>query len=201
MNNNGMILQQGYRPILIAAIVSIVLLIIDAEVLGTISIIVTLFLLFSYRNSSRHIFTNTTHVLSPVDGKLEAIDHLEDEIKLYCKVGMCDIHNVKAPLNAELKVIRSQKGLNLDPKSYKGSILNEQLELDLISADFEPIKLNLIGGFCNGSFDVCEKESVEQGENISVITDGMVVITLKGGVSELKIGDKLTAGQSVILTK
>lgn len=201
MNNSGMILQQGYKPILIAAIASIVLLIIDAELLGSIAVLVTLFLLFVYRNINRHIFTNTTHVLSPVDGKLEAIDRVNGEIKLYCKVSMCDVHNVKAPLNAELKVVRSQKGLNLDPNSHNGSILNEQLELDFISADFEPIKINLIGGFCNGSFDITEKESVEQGENISVITDGVVVITLKGGECELNIGDKLTSGQSVILTK
>lgn len=202
MNNNTMILQQGYINILIGAIASIVLLILDCEMLGSIAILVTLFLVFVYRNPSRHIYSNSRHILSPIDGKVEAIDITDNETKLYCKVGVCDVHNVKAPISGKMKVSSEQKGLNLDPKSYKGNILNSQVSLEFIDKkENKHLCMKMISGKCNKEISLVEKKKVEQGENISVLTDGIVVISfLNNEKIDVNIGEKLTAGQSVLVT-
>lgn len=204
MNNNTMILQQGYKNILIAAIVSIVMLVLDCEFLGSVAILATLFLLFVYRNPNRHIYVNTEHLLAPVDGIVEAIDKSNDEVKIYCKVRMYDVHNVKAPISGELKLIKEQKGLNLNPNSYKGSILNEQLVCQFeknVKEKNITLKLQLIGGFCNSKIELIEKNNIEQGENISVFTDGIAILTLQNNEElNISIGDKIVAGQTVIST-
>lgn len=197
MNNKSIILSQGLKPIIVALVVTLFFIILDLDFLGNIAIIVTLFIVYMYRNPSRYIFENTKHILSAVDGKVTAIDKFDDKTKIYCKVGLLDTHNIKAPVSGELKIKKIQKGLHLNPNSLKASGLNEQVVLKIAG-----IKIKLLSGFCNNSIDITNSQNVEQGDNISVLTDGYVIITLKHDEQiNVKIGEKLIAGQTVLATR
>ena len=192
-----MIITQGIKYILLSAIVTFVLFLLDLEILSFLALVLTLFLGYVYRNPSRHIFNNDKYILSPVDGIVEAIDNVHGKYKIYCKVSLCDVHNVKAPVGGEMKIKKHHKGLNLDPNSFKGSLLNEQ-----VIFKFHHLKLKLVGGLCNPSIKFTSKHNVEQGDNIAVLVDGIAIVTIKDTHElDITIGEKLTAGQTKITFK
>ena len=197
MKNNGFILANGYKYIISIFIVAIITSLLDLEVISTILYIVTIFTLFVFRNPNRVIFKNENAVLSPIDGKVSAIDIVNGKKKIYCKVTPCNTHVVRAPLDTNIKVKNLKNGLNLNPNSYKASILNEQ-----ITFKFSNLKLKLISGICNPKIDFTEDINALQGEPIAIFIDGLAIITVKDTVQlDINIGDKLTAGQSVLFTK
>ena len=153
--------------------------------------------MFIYRNPSRHIFENSKSILSPIDGKIIAIDCVDGKQKIYCKVNLCNNHILRAPQSGNFKIKKYHHGLNLNPNSYKANILNEQ-----ITIKFKNLKLKLISGICNQTIEYSEKTEAMQGENIGLFLDGIAIMTVKENFSlMIDIGDKVTAGQTIIFKK
>ena len=197
MNNSGIILTQGYKYIIAIFIVAIITSLLDLEVISTILYIATLFTLFVFRNPNRIIFKNESSVLSPIDGKVSAIDIVDGKKKIYCKITPCDTHVVRSPIDSIIKIKNYKNGLNLNPNSYKGSILNEN-----ITFKFSNLKLKLISGICNPKIKYTKDTNILQGEPIAIFIDGLAIITVKDSIElDITIGDKLTAGQSVLFSK
>jgi len=197
MKKNKLILPEGYKSITITFVIAVSLILFISDCLGYIGIVIGLVLLFIYRDSSRHIFKNTSSVLAPIDATVSAIDHENGKYKIYCKVGLCDNHILRAPIDAEVKVKKYRRGLNLNPNSYKASLYNEQTVLK-----FSDIKIKLISGLCNHKMKRVKECNVDQGDKISVFLDGLVVITVPENYDlTIKIGEKLTSGQSILFKK
>ncbi len=197
MKNSGIILTQGYKYIISIFIVAIITSLFDLEILSTILYITTFITLFVFRNPNRVIFKNKNAILSPIDGKVSAIDVVNGKKIIYCKVSPCGTHIVRSPSDTNIKIKNKINGLNLNPNSYKANILNEQ-----ITFKFANMKLKLISGICNPKIEYTEDTNVLQGEQVAVFIDGLAVITVKNSIQlEINIGDKLTAGQSVLFTK
>ncbi len=202
MNNLSFISPYGFKPIAIALGLAFVSYIADFECLENIFIIVTLGLIYVYRNTSRHIFENDQSILSPIDGKVIAIDTVGDKTQIYVKVTPCANHNIRAPFNGEFKVANTRHGLNLDPMSPKAQFLNEKADIDFIADNNgkTTMGLKLISGFCNPKIELDEGiEQVTQGKKIGFFIDGLAILTLDKDIKSLvNIGDKLKAGQSLI---
>ena len=197
MKNNGFILNQGYKYIITFFVIAIVLSIFGIEFFSTIFYLITLLTIFIFRNQERLIFKNKNSILSPIDGKITAIDIVNGKRKIYCKVTPCNTHVVRAPSDTNIKIKNQKNGINLNPNSYKATILNEQITFKLSN-----MKLKLISGICNTKIEYTENTTAEQGEPIAIFIDGLAIITLKENINiDLKIGDKLTAGQSILFTK
>jgi len=197
MKKSKLILSEGYKTITITFVVAIALMLFISDCLGYIGLLIGLALLFIYRDSNRHIFKNTTSVLAPIDSTVSAIDHVNGKYKIYCKVSLCNNHILRAPVDADVKIKKYRRGLNLNPNSYKASLYNEQTVLK-----FSDIKIKLISGLCNHKMKRVKECSVSQGDKISVFLDGLVVITVPENYElTLKIGDKLTSGQSILFKK
>ncbi len=197
MNNNKMILSQGYKYILCASSIAILFFILGCTILSNIFFLITLFIAFAFRNPNRDIYTNSQSILSPIDGTVIAIDNTNGKKKIYCKVTPCDVCTVRSPLDSNMKIKNYQHGLHLNPNSYKALLLNEQ-----ITFKFHHIKLQLISGICNTKIELTKKENcmISQGEPIAIFVEGLAIITIKeNDTFELNIGDKLKAGQTKIL--
>ncbi len=194
---NKILLQEGYKPVAFTFIISIVLLLFISDFLGYLGIVITIVLLFIYRDSKRYIFKNTQSVLAPIDGTIIAIDEVKGKFKIYCKVGLLNNHILRAPIDGEVKVKKHQKGLNLNPDTYRATLYNEQIVLK-----FSDIKVKLISGLCNPKMKRIKECQVLQGDKISVFLDGLVIITIpKGSNIMVKIGEKLTSGQSILFKR
>ena len=197
MTNSDLILKQGYKPIIISLVIVLLLQLFISSFLSNIVLVITLFLVFIYRNPSRHIFENSKSVLAPIDGKVMSIDYVNGKQKIYCKVSLCNTHILRAPQSGNIKVKKYQHGLNLNPNSYKANVLNEQITLK-----FNHIKLKLISGICNTNIIEIEDKTVCQGEDMGIFLDGIVEMTIKDDYKLLvKIGDKLTSGQTIIFKR
>jgi len=194
MKKNKLILKEGYKYIGIVFTVSIFLELFISDCLGSIGILLGLFLLYIYRGSNRHIFSNTQSVLAPIDSTVVAIDKINGKLKIQCRVGLLNNHILRAPVDSELKVKKFKHGLNLNPNSFKASQYNEQVVLK-----FDDIKIKLISGLCNPRMKRIQDITVSQGDKIAVFIDGLVIITIEEETNLLiNIGDKLTAGQTIL---
>jgi len=197
MKKNKLILSEGYKTIAITFVISIVLMLFISDCLAYIGIVVGLALIFIYRDTYRHIFKNTQSVLAPIDATITAIDNVNGKYKIYCKVSLCNNHVLRAPIDADVKVKKFRRGLNLNPNSYKASLYNEQTVLK-----FSDIKIKLISGLCNHKMKRIKECTVSQGDKISVFLDGLVIITVpQENELLINIGDKLTSGQSILFKK
>lgn len=197
MKKNKIILPEGYKNIAIVFGVSIILTLFISDCLGIIGIVLGLFMLYVYRDTYRHIFTNTQSVLAPIDSVVTAIDTIDGKFQIYCKVSLLDNHLLRAPIDANMKIKKYRRGLNLNATSYKASLYNEQIVLK-----FDDIKLKLISGLCNMKMKRINESKVTQGDKISVFLDGMVVITVpKSEDLLINIGDKLRSGQTILFKK
>lgn len=194
MNNNGLILKSGYKYILVVFLASVFAGLFICDTFAFILFMITLFTVYVFRVSNRHTFSNSEHIISPVDGEVMAIDHIDGKQNIYCKVGLCDTHVVKAPVDGHMKIKEYRHGLNLNPNSYKGSMLNEQLILK-----FHKLKLKLLSGHCNPTIEYSKETEVKQGDDIAIFVDGIAIITLKEKRKlDISIGDKLIAAQTII---
>jgi len=198
--NKNIIVQEGYKPVIIALVITFIMYAIDLELLGALGFVVTLLLLYVYRDTARYIFENPSNILSPVDGKVIAIDKENDKTKLYVQVSLLNNHNIRAPFSSTCKIKNKQHGINLDPSTLKGTMLNEQVKLKFTSHNYEEkaIKMKLISGFFNPTIELQDKETYEQGDKVGFFIHGIAVITLKDTETLVSINDKLKAGQTII---
>ena len=200
MNGISFISKYGFKPIGIVLVLAFISYIADFEILENIFIILTLVLIYVYRDTSRHVYENHQSVLSPIDGKVLAIDTVDDTYKLYVKVNLCNNHNLRAPFDGGVDIVNSKHGVNLNPNTPKGQLLNEQVELEFAANDNAKTSLNmkLFSGFCNPKIEL--KDGVEhttQGKKIGFFVDGLAIITLNKKPL-VNIGDKLKASQSIL---
>ncbi|MGB5866523.1 MAG: phosphatidylserine decarboxylase [Arcobacteraceae bacterium] len=197
MMKNSLILKEGYKNIAIVFAIAIFLELFISDCLGSIGLLIGFFMLYIYRDSNRHVFTNTQSVLAPIDSTVTAIDKVNGKYKIYCKVGLLNNHILRAPIDASMKIKKYKHGLNLNPNSYKASLYNEQIVLK-----FDDIKVKLISGLCNSKIKRMYETNVSQGDKLTVFLDGMVIITVQDtNELSIKVGDKLTAGQSILFKK
>lgn len=202
MNSISFISNRGVKPIIVLITLTIIFSIIS-DFFGGLFFLLTLFSFYVFRDTKRYIFENSDSVLSPVDGKVIAIDKVDDKVKVYCKVSLCDNHTVRAPFSGEVKVKKYHKGLNLDPNTLKAKTLNEQISYKFISDNKkEYLKLKLISGFFNIGIEKTENKTLLQGDAITFFIDGIAVITVsKESELLVQIGDKISSGQSILYKK
>lgn len=199
--NNSFIVKEGYKPIIISLIITFLLYVFDLEFLGAVGIVLTLFLIFVYRDTTRYIYENSSNILSPIDGKVIAIDNKHHKTKIYIQVCLLNNHNIRAPFKSSCKIKHKQFGLNLDPSSYKGSLLNEQVKMKFSSIDYENknLKMKLVSGFFNPSITLNNNEISEQGETIGLFIHGIAELTLDNAMDiSVSINEKVKAGQTII---
>jgi len=200
MNGISFISKYGFKPIGIVLVLAFISYVVDFELLENIFIILTLFLIYVYRDTSRHIFENHQSVLSPIDGTVLAVDTVDDTYKLYVKVNLCNNHNLRAPFDGNINIISSQNGVNLNPNTPKGQLLNEQTTLEFVSNNNEKtiLLMQLISGFFNPRIELKDGlENTTQGKKIGFFVDGLAIITTDTKPL-VTMGDKIKASQTIL---
>lgn len=193
MNNNSFILSIGIKPILITVVLVLLSYLFICNTFSFLLLLLALFFIYSYRNSSRHIFANKEHLLAPVDSKVIAIDYQDTKVDIYCQINPTGLKKVFAPIDGLLEVKKYFKGANLDPLSYKGKLLNTQIEYKLESVD-----LKIISGKCSMGIEALkESKDIKQGDTIALCDSGIVVISLERTQDiNVQLNENIVAGQT-----
>lgn len=199
MKNNSLFVGNGNFVVLVAFLATIVLFLF-CSFLGFVSFAATLFVAYKLRNDTRHIFSNTQNILAPIDGEVMAVVKEKEYKKIYCKSTAFGSSKVLAPIQGDIAISFFQKGLHLNPNSFKGSLLNEQLKIN-ITNDIFTIDLEIFSGKYNCPLENSINKKAIQGEYISALTDGIVVVRVKNDIElGITIGERLVAGQTKLNT-
>ena len=192
--NNQLILKEGFKPVVVVLLISIFLNIFISDTFGNIGFIITLALIFIYRNPSRTTVNNKGMILAPIDGTISAIDISKNKYKIYIDVNLCNTHVLRAPIKSKFKTKSLKNGLNLKSTSYKARLLNTQAVIK-----FDDIKVKLISGICNNDIILYENEKVEATQEVGVFLHGLVILELPRSCSiNVNLNEKVYAGLTQI---
>ena len=203
--------KEGYKFLAISIIATFIILLFS-KFLGTIFILITIWVYYFFRDPERHPINDDSFLVSPADGLITNISdqtgpiELQLENKTYTKVSIFmnvfNCHVNRTPSSGTVEEINYKPGKFLNASLDKSSEENERNYYKIKdSKSGEEIIIVQIAGLIARRI-VCEVEqgeSLKQGDRIGMIRFGSRVdIYFKNKKILAKIGQNVTAGESLI---
>ena len=179
----------------------------------TLSVIVFLFALFTayfFRDPERTVPYDDTALLAPADGTIIDIREVEEPLYLKDKVKRVSIfmspfnvHINRTPITGVIDFVHYHPGKFLSAFKEKASLDNESILVGFkAQRDSRKIAVKLIAGLIARRivFNKKEGDALRQGDRIGMIRFGSRAELFCPVSTQIRvtIGDKVTAGQSVI---
>ncbi|NLO16925.1 MAG: hypothetical protein GX118_01845 [Arcobacter butzleri] len=195
MSNTCIIAKEGFKPLAIVFVIFFILkFIFSFEILGNLTFLLLLFMIYLFLNPEREVVAQEEEILSPIDGKIVALDNKDGKNYIYLDVSLLDRHILRVPDDKSMKIERRSYGINLNPNTKKGKLLNSQ-----VIVDFETLKLHLLSGVCKFDIIVNMLDKIQKGKRFGFFLQGVATIEIDEDIKlDVKIGDKLKAGISII---
>ncbi len=199
--------KEGIPFIVTPLVLSIVSFIFPLIPLGILFFIISLFMIFFFRDPSRSIPSGENIILSPADGKIIETEEKEDEIlpgKKFFKISIfmspLNVHINRSPLNGKVERVIYKPGY-FKPAYRKESTRNEQ-NIIIMNTEKGKIVMKQIAGIlarrviCN----IRENQEVKAGEKIGMIIFGSRVELFLTEEPKLAVkpGEKVRGGETVI---
>ena len=175
--------KEGYRFLAIAAVVTFILLLIS-NFLGIISLAITVWIYYFFRDPERFPINDDNYLLSPADGVISKIIEVNGpaelglENKKFTRVSIFmnvfDCHVNRVPVSGKTNKIFYKPGKYINASFDKASDENERNYVKMVSSKGDEIILVQIAGliarriFC----EVKENEEIKQGEKFGLIRFG-----------------------------
>ena len=205
--------KEGYRFLAIAVIVTFVSLLFS-KALGLITIILTIWVYYFFRDPDRISIQDDNFLVSPADGLISNITEIDGpaelsmENKKFTKVSIFmnvfNCHVNRTPVSANVEEIFYKPGKFLNASLDKSSEENERNYYRLKTKEGDDIIIVQIAGLIARRI-VCEVESNQsliQGERIGMIRFGSRVDVYFNNRKLLaKLGQNVVAGESLIAEK
>lgn len=202
------IAREGYSFILLPACIALLLMILSIPLASFPFLILTLFMIFFFRDPDREIIKRRGVFYSPADGKVIFIGrHTEDELlkaeRLQVSIFMSplDVHINRVPCDGVVKDVRHYPGRFYAAFKEGSSKVNEHITM-LISSDNGDIVVRQVAGFL-ARRAVCRVkpgDRVFQGQRYGLIKFSSrvdIYLPLNTGI-KVKLNDRVKAGQTVI---
>ena len=204
---------EGYKFLVISVIVTLVLLAFSGF-LGTIGILLTIWVYYFFRDPERIIIEDDNYLVSPADGeviKVEEVDGpkevgLENQKfkKISIFMNVFDCHVNRTPCSGTVEEILYKPGKFLNASFDKASEDNERNYYKIKDKDGNDIVVVQIAGLIARRI-VCEVEEgqdLKQGDRIGMIRFGSRVdIYFKNKKVLAKLGQNVVAGESLLASK
>jgi phosphatidylserine decarboxylase len=206
--------KEGYKFLAISIITTFIVLLFS-KFLGSILILITIWVYYFFRNPERHSINDNTFLVSPADGLITDISEqtgpieLQLENKTYTRasifMNVFNCHVNRTPLAGKVEEINYKTGKFLNASLDKASEENERNYYKIkCSKSGEEIIIVQIAGLIARRI-VCEVEqgqSLKQGDRIGMIRFGSRVdIYFKNKKVLAKIGQNVVAGESLIASE
>ena len=179
------------------------------SILQIFSLIIFVFILWFFRNPKRNIIKNPELILSPADGKVVAINEVDEleyfndkKIQISIFLSPLDIHVNRYPVSGEILYSKYHKGEYLVAWHPKSSDKNERTTVVIKNKKFGEVMYRQIAGAVARRIVNYAKVSsnVEQGDDSGFIKFGSRVdLFLSKDLNlKIKVGDKVKGGLSII---
>ena len=202
--------KEGYKFLAISIIITFILLMIS-KLLGSIFILITVWVYFFFRDPERISINDDSFLVSPADGLITSISDVSGPIELnlekktYKKISIFmnvfNCHVNRSPISGTVEEIFYKPGKFLNASLDKASEENERNYYRIKTKKGDEIIIVQIAGLIARRI-VCEVKSsqdLNQGERIGMIRFGSRVdIYFNDRKLLAKVGQNVTAGESLI---
>ena len=205
--------KEGYRFLAIAAVVTFILLLIS-NFLGLISLVITIWVYYFFRDPERFPLNNENYLLSPADGVISQISQINGpselglEKKNYTRVSIFmnifNCHVNRTPCSGNINKIFYKPGKFLNASLDKASEENERNYLKMTNSKNEEIVLVQIAGLIARRIvcEVKENDEVQQGGKFGIIRFGSRVdLYFENYEVLVKEKQKMVSGETIIAIK
>jgi len=205
--------KEGYRFLAIAAIVTFILLLIS-KFFGIISLIITIWVYYFFRDPERFPINDENYLLSPADGVISQITELNGpqelglDNKKYIRVSIFmnvfDCHVNRVPSSGKITKIFYKPGEYLNASLDKASEKNERNYVKMSNKNGDELILVQIAGLIARRI-VCEKkenDEMKQGDRFGMIRFGSRVdLYFENYKLMVNINQKTIAGETILARK
>lgn len=202
VNDTFIVSKAGHKKIAVAAVFFIFFTLAGWRFFEFLSLVAIASFIFLYRNPEREIpYFQNGSLISPVDGKVVAINSLDNGYEIIIKSSLFDAAILRAPLFSKIKSFHIRNGARLSTDSRKSLLLNEKLEIE-----FEDNKKHIvyIEHIVDNSIDDITvnlhlDQEINQGKRYGVMTKGKTIIRLPLACRlSLHVSDQVRAGETLL---
>ncbi len=205
--------KEGYRFLAIAAVATFIILLIS-KFLGIISLIITIWVYYFFRDPERYPLNDENYLLSPADGVISQIievngpQELGLENKKFTRISVFmnvfDCHVNRVPASGKITQIFYKPGEYLNASLDKASEKNERNYVKMTNKNGDELVLVQIAGLIARRI-VCEKnenDEVMQGNKFGMIRFGSRVdVYFADYKLMVNINQKTVAGETILAKK
>ncbi len=204
---------EGYKFLVIAILITIILYFFSGF-LGLVSLVITVWVYYFFRDPERVSINDDSYLVSPADGlvvqveKTEGPKELSLESKKFTKVGIFmnvfDCHVNRTPCSGKTSEILYKPGKFLNASLDKASEDNERNYYKITNNQGQNIIVVQIAGLIARRI-VCEiskDQDLKQGDRIGMIRFGSRVdVYFENYTSLVKVNQKTVAGETLLAKK
>ena len=205
--------QEGYKFLVIAILITIFLYFFNSF-LGLVSLVLTVWVYYFFRDPERVPINDDNYLVSPADGLVVQVQETEGpkelglENKKFTKISIFmnvfDCHVNRIPCDGKVSEILYKSGKFLNASLDKASEDNEQNYYKIINSKGEDIIVVQIAGLIARRI-VCEiskDQDLKQGNRIGMIRFGSRVdVYFENYTSLVKMNQKTVAGETLLAKK
>jgi len=200
--------SEGYPYIIIFAATTIVALLLGGKWMVMVSFVITVFMVYFFRDPEREIPEGEGLFVSPADGRIILIkdvfekEHLKAAvIEISIFMSPFNVHVNRAPCDGKIKGIRHNKGKFIAAYKDEASFKNENIEMTL-ETKYGDMLVRQVAGYV-ARRAVCRAntgDSLKRGERYGIIkfSSRLDVYIPKDTAVKVKLGDRVKAGETVI---
>lgn len=209
MKNYGIpVASEGWPFILPLAALTVLLFVFGLKNTATVSLVLTLFVLFFFRDPERTIPEGKNIVVSPADGKVLVIKdifeptYLKQDVKqISIFLSVFNVHVNRSPYGGTVEVVQYNPGKFHVASVDKASLDNEQTAM-VISEGKDKILVKQIAGLIARRIVCYGKpgDRLNSGERYGLIRFGsrVDIFLPKDAELKVKLGDRVKGGRDVI---
>ena len=206
--------KEGYKFLAISIIVTFIVLLFS-KFLGSIFILITLWVYYFFRDPERHSIDDDKYLVSPADGLITDISETTGPVELQLEnttftrvsifMNVFNCHVNRTPLAGKVEEISYKPGKFLNASLDKASEENERnyYKIKCSKTNEEVIIVQIAGLIARRIVvEVKQGQDLKQGDRIGMIRFGSRVdIFFKNKKALAKIGQNVVAGESLIASE
>ena len=205
--------REGYRFLAIAAVVTFILLLIS-KILGLISLVITIWVYYFFRDPERYPIQDENYLVSPADGKITQVLEINGpkelglenkkykRISIFMDVLCCHVN--RTPYTGKVDKIFYKPGKYINATLDKASEDNERNYVKLKNSKGDELILVQIAGLIARRIvcDVKEGDTINQGERFGIIRFGSKVdLYFENYKLLVRNGQSTIAGETLLAIK
>jgi len=202
------IAREGWPFLAVVALLALALQSFDLTFLSVVAWILFVFVLQFFRDPPRYIPAQKNAVVSPADGRIVAVERLEDPyaqreaLKISVFMNVFNVHSNRIPIGGEIKSVDYFPGLFVNADLDKASAQNERNAIVIHTDTGATVTAVQVAGLIARRIlcYVKPSDSVEKGQRYGFIRFGsrVDVYLPTDSVPKVAIGDKVSASSTVL---